>query len=153
MADALQRVPAACGMPRVLAWVLVVIGLAAPAMAETRIALVVGNAAYDAVAPLENAVRDAQLMAGTLEARGFETTLLTNADRATMTRAMGDFGRALREAGPEATGLFYYAGHGVQSFGTNYLLPVDARLTDAADLPWSRSRPRRCCGRWPRPPT
>jgi hypothetical protein len=52
-----------------------------------------------------------------------------------MTRAMGDFGRALREAGPEATGLFFYAGHGVQSFGTNYLLPVDARLTDAADLP------------------
>ncbi len=123
------------GTPRLLAWMLAFLGLVAPALAETRIALVVGNSAYQAVAPLENAVNDARLMAETLEGRGFATTLLTDADRETMTRAMGDFGRALREAGPEATGLFFYAGHGVQSFGTNYLLPVDARLTDAADLP------------------
>ena len=76
-----------------------------------------------------------------LEARGFRTTLLTDADRVTLTRAIGEFGRALREAGPEATGLFYYAGHGVQSFGTNYLLPVDARLSDAADLALARVMP------------
>jgi hypothetical protein len=120
---------------RWLAGMLACVALVAPALAETRIALVVGNAGYQAVVPLENAANDARLMAGTLETRGFRTTLLIDADQATFTRAIGDFGRALREAGPEATGLFYYAGHGVQSFGSNYLLPVDTRLTDAADLP------------------
>jgi len=49
-------------------------------------------------------------------------------------RAITDFGRSLRDAGPEATGLFFYAGHGIQSYGTNFLLPVDARIADAADL-------------------
>jgi hypothetical protein len=134
MAEALRKALSGLGM-RWLAGMLACVLLAAPALAETRIALVVGNAGYQAVLPLANAAHDARLMAGTLETRGFRTTLLIDADRATFTRAIGDFGRALREAGPEATGLFYYAGHGVQSFGTNYLLPVDARLTDAADLP------------------
>ena len=51
-----------------------------------------------------------------------------------MKRAIAQFGRELRKAGGDATGLFYYAGHGVQSFGNNYLLPVDVSLSDAADL-------------------
>jgi hypothetical protein len=134
MAEGLRRVLPSFGTTRWLAAMLAFLALVAPALAETRIALVVGNAGYQAVVSLENAVHDARLMAATLETRGFQTTLLTDADRATLTRAVGEFGRALREAGSEATGLFYYAGHGVQSFGTNYLLPVDARLTDAADL-------------------
>jgi hypothetical protein len=134
MAEGLRRVLPSFGTTRWLAAMLAFLALVAPALAETRIALVVGNAGYQAVVSLENAVHDARLMAATLETRGFQTTLLTDADRATLTRAIGEFGRALREAGSEATGLFYYAGHGVQSFGTNYLLPVDARLTDAADL-------------------
>jgi uncharacterized caspase-like protein len=102
--------------------------------AEPRIALIVGNGGYSSVTSLDNPVSDAELMAKTLELRGFEVTLLTDATQITLNRGIAQFGRDLRAAGTEATGLFYYAGHGVQSFGSNYLLPVDASLTDAADL-------------------
>jgi hypothetical protein len=109
-------------------------GLVAPAHAEGRLALVVGNGAYTAVPSLDNAVSDARLMAQSLEVAGFAVTLLLDADQGALNRGIAQFGRDLRTAGPDTTGLFYYAGHGVQSFGTNYLLPVDATLTDAADL-------------------
>ncbi|MEO8241459.1 MAG: caspase family protein [bacterium] len=102
--------------------------------AEPRIALVVGNGAYQGVNPLTNPVNDAQLIADTLSGLGFEVTLVRDGSKAAMSQGVADFGQALRTAGPEATGLFYYAGHGVQSFGKNYLLPVDARLSNAADL-------------------
>ena len=120
-----------------LVWGLwAVAGLAAGPAADgaPRIALVVGNGAYRSVLQLDNPVSDAHLMARTLEGEGFRVTLLVDADQAALTRGIAQFGRSLRNAGSEATGLFYYAGHGVQSFGTNYLLPVDASLTDAADL-------------------
>ena len=108
--------------------------LCGAALAEPRLALVVGNGAYTSVNALKNPAHDAELIAGALRASGFEVTLLPDADLATMTAGIAAFGKALRAAGPEATGLFYYAGHGVQSFAENYLLPVDAALTDAADL-------------------
>ena len=107
---------------------------ASTALAEQRIALIVGNSAYGTVAPLDNPGPDATLIADTLEDAGFEVTLLTDATRVTLVRAIAQFGRDLRAAGEDATGLFYYAGHGVQSFGSNFLLPVDVSLTDAADL-------------------
>lgn len=103
--------------------------------AQERLALIIGNGGYGVVEALDNPPSDAQLMAETLRGTGFEVTLLTDADQAEMLAAIGRFGRRLRAAGAEATGLFYYAGHGVQSFGENYLLPVDVTLTDAADLP------------------
>ena len=101
---------------------------------EPRIALIVGNGSYGAVTALDNPVPDAELMAQTLEQKGFKVTTLTDASQIALNRAIAQFGRDLRDAGPDATGLFYYAGHAVQSFGNNYLLPVDASLTDAADL-------------------
>lgn len=104
------------------------------AAAEPRIALVVGNGAYAHVTPLDNPGQDARLVAAELVSLGFTVTQLRDADQATLSAAVAKFGRDLRDAGPDATGLFYYAGHGVQSFGANYLLPVDALLTDAADL-------------------
>ncbi|MBI1173615.1 peptidase C14, caspase catalytic subunit p20 [bacterium] len=110
-------------------------GLApAGAGAEPRIALIIGNGAYRSVNALANPPHDAALMAGALKAAGFEVTLVEDGDLATMGAAVTEFGQKLRKAGPDATGLFYYAGHGVQSFGQNYLVPVDARLTNAADL-------------------
>ena len=102
--------------------------------AEERIALVVGNGAYGAVSSLDNPASDARLMAEALGGLGFDVTLLVDANQVEMKRGIAQFGRALRSAGADATGLFYYAGHGVQSFGANYLLPVDVALSDPADL-------------------
>lgn len=99
-----------------------------------RLALVIGNDAYTTVTPLDNAVNDAVLMADSLKKVGFSVTLLTNAKQGEMIKAISTFGRQLREAGGDTTGLFYYAGHGVQSFGSNFLIPVDVELSDAADL-------------------
>lgn len=108
--------------------------LALPARAEERIALVIGNGDYTAVSPLDNATSDAALLAETLRPLGFDVTLVENATRDAFIRSVAEFGRKLRLGGPETVGLFYYAGHGVQSFGANYLLPVDTELTVAADL-------------------
>jgi uncharacterized caspase-like protein len=110
------------------------LSLTCTAFAEERIALVVGNGAYSSVAPLANPVSDATLIARKLEGLGFQVKLLTDSNLIEIKKGISHFGRELRAAGKDATGLFYYAGHGVQSFGANYLLPVDTSLTDAADL-------------------
>lgn len=102
--------------------------------AEERLALVIGNSGYGTVSPLDNPAHDARLVGGALQAQGFAVTTLIDANQIEMKRGIAQFGRDLRQAGNDATGLFYYAGHGVQSFGTNYLLPVDVALDDAADL-------------------
>ena len=104
------------------------------AFAEKRIALVVGNGQYERIVALENPTADASLIANSLEDVGFDVTLLIDADQDAMKRGIAQFGRNLREAGPDATGLFYYAGHGIQAQGSNYLLPVDGDIRDAADL-------------------
>jgi hypothetical protein len=107
---------------------------ATSAEAQQRIALVIGNSTYESVSALDNPSRDAELIASTLEQIDFQVTLLIDATQIEMKRALSDFGRNLRNGGADTTGLFYYAGHGVQSFGNNYLLPIDASLSDAADL-------------------
>lgn len=104
------------------------------AAAEPRIALVVGNSAYGSVSALDNPVNDARLMAEKLSELGFEVRHLSDSNQIDMKRAIAQFGRDLRNGGESAVGLFYYAGHGVQSFGSNYLLPVDVSLSDPADL-------------------
>jgi len=102
--------------------------------AGDRIALVVGNADYAQIGTLDNPGNDAGLIGDVLEAAGFEVTFLFDATQAELNAAVVAFGRTLREKGPETVGLFYFAGHGVQSRGKNFLLPVDASLADAADL-------------------
>lgn len=121
---------------RIIHFVVMAISLAWTGMAsaEPRIALVVGNSAYGSVSALDNPVNDAQLIAERLTELGFQVRHLSDSNQIEMKRAIAQFGRDLREAGEDATGLFYYAGHGVQSFGSNYLLPVDVSLNDAADL-------------------
>lgn len=114
-----------------LCWLVLMAGVA---HAEPRIALVLGNSNYGSVTPLDNPAHDAKLIADTLTGLGFDVTVLIDASQSEMKRGISQFGRALRDAGSDATGLFYYAGHGVQSFGNNYLLPVDIALNDAADL-------------------
>ena len=104
------------------------------ATAGNRIALVIGNGSYRSISALDNPVPDARLMAVTLQRVGFQVTQIDDADQNTMKRGIADFGRALRQAGPNTTALFYYAGHAVQSFGNNYLLPIDSSIRDQADL-------------------
>ena len=111
-----------------------VLAVVLPASAEKRVALVIGNSGYSLLSPLSNPKNDAALMAEALREVGFEVVEAADADRRGMARAIRDFGKRLRSAGPEAVGLFYYAGHGVQAQGENYLIPLDAPIADEADL-------------------
>jgi len=105
------------------------------AQAEPRIALVIGNSHYGAdIGALPNPVNDAGLMAQALQQTGFTVIKVTDADQKRMRRAIADFGDKLSAAGPSATGLFFYAGHGVQVNGTNYLVPIGADISKAADV-------------------
>lgn len=125
-------------MRRAVAAIVIAVGsavaIANPAYAERRVALVMGNADYGAIGALRNPVNDGKLMAEALEGIGFETSLLLDASQIGMKRAIATFGRTLRAAGPDAIGLFYFAGHGVQANGRNYVMPVEAAPQDSADL-------------------
>jgi formylglycine-generating enzyme required for sulfatase activity len=106
---------------------LVLLGLLwtlAPALAGSRLALVIGNGAYTQVSPLVNPLNDAADMARRLEEIGFEVTLATNLDRSKMNAAIRNLRRRAQQEQASVVALFY-AGHGVQVDGINYLLPVD----------------------------
>jgi uncharacterized caspase-like protein len=110
--------------------------LAMPAGAappEARIALVIGNGEY-ASGRLANPANDARLMAESLRGLGFEVLSRRDADKRTMQRAMQEFGVRLEKAGPGAVGLFYYAGHGLQVSGRNYLVPIAAQIEREGDV-------------------
>lgn len=94
---------------------------------ERRLALVIGNADYQFSGKLKNTVNDANLMAATLHELGFDVIKKTNAGKSDMEQAILDFSR---ELGKYNVALFFYAGHGIQLDGTNYLIPIDARLDD-----------------------
>jgi Caspase domain len=124
------------GTWRVLATVIALLSLlsAGPATAEKRIALVVGNSAYQNITRLDNPRNDATLMADTLSGLGF--TLIggraqLDLDKAALDTDVQNFGRQIQGAD---VALFYYAGHGVQVNGSNYLVPVGANPTREADV-------------------
>ena len=102
-----------------------------PARAERRVALVIGNAAYVASTPLANPVNDARDMSATLKGIGFEVIEGLDLDRRAFDGKVRDFARALAKAD---AALFYYAGHGLQVGGRNFLVPVDAELASERDL-------------------
>ena len=102
-----------------------------PAFADNRVALVIGNSAYVRVPHLPNPVHDAEDVAAALKRSGFEIIVATDLDKAGMDEAMIKFARAARAAD---VAMFYYTGHALQFGGINYLVPVDARLNDEADL-------------------
>jgi hypothetical protein len=97
---------------------------------DRRVALVIGNASYKD-APLRNSVNDAKDVAATLKGLGFQVILRINSDRRQMVEAVREFGGSIKRGG---VGLFYYAGHGVQSRGKNFLMPVGARVEGEGDL-------------------
>ncbi|MBE7497707.1 MAG: caspase family protein [Verrucomicrobiaceae bacterium] len=96
-----------------------------PAFAAERVALVIGNDAYRHARPLKAAVSDASAVASTLQKLGFETITASNAGLESMVEALERL--KARAQGADAV-LVYYAGHGIESGGVNYLVPVDARL-------------------------
>jgi len=99
---------------------------------EARVALVIGNASYSE-APLRNPVNDARAMKEALASCGFTVTLLTDASKRQMEDAIRAFGDAIRGG---AVGLFYFAGHGGQVKGVNYLVPVGARMEREDEVPY-----------------
>ncbi|MCG8442132.1 MAG: caspase family protein, partial [Caulobacterales bacterium] len=99
-----------------------------------RFAFLVGNNNYRFVAPLANPVNDARLIAEELEAVGFEVFLHEDITRAEVEPALEAFGDALRAAPSPPFVVIYYAGHGVEYLGENYLIPVDAKVRGADEL-------------------
>jgi uncharacterized caspase-like protein len=102
-----------------------------PALAERRVALVIGNSNYVDVPTLENPRNDAEDVAAALKRLGFETVLSLDADRDAMQKAVDEFSAQVEGAD---VALFYYAGHAMQHQGVNYLIPVDGNLSNAAGL-------------------
>jgi PQQ-dependent catabolism-associated CXXCW motif protein len=98
---------------------------------EPRVALVIGNSSY-AVGPLKNPVNDAEDMAQMLRTLGFRVTLRQNVTQRQMIEAIGELGQQLKAGG--GVGLFYFAGHGVQSRGRNFLIPVNAGIDSESQL-------------------
>ena len=102
-----------------------------PAFAIKRIALVIGNSAYQNVTPLTNPANDAGAMAAMFKSAGFENVELRRDVKATdMRRALRDFSDKARDAD---MAIVYFAGHGVEIDGINYLVPVDAVLERSMD--------------------
>jgi hypothetical protein len=103
------------------------LSIAAP---EKRTALVIGNSDYE-IGSLTNPVNDAVDMASTLKRLGFEVILKKNIRHRDMEEAIEDFGNRLKRGG---VGLFYYAGHGIQINGVNYIIPIGAKIKKESDV-------------------
>ena len=97
-----------------------------------RQALVIGNADYAYAGRLRNPVNDAKAIGSTLKNLGFKVKVVTDANRRKMETAIRQFGRDLR--GQSSAGLFYFAGHGMQIEGENYLLPTDINPSNEFDV-------------------
>jgi uncharacterized caspase-like protein len=116
-------------------WLLILVPF--PALAEKRVALVIGNSAYKYAGTLDNPRNDATDMAAALKKVGFEIIEGFDLDKARTDRKVRDFATALQGAN---VGLFYYAGHGLQVSGQNYIVPIDAELNTAAALDFEMVR-------------
>ena len=103
-----------------------------PPTGERRVALVVGNSSYK-TSPLKNPANDAKAMAAALRRLGFEVIERQNLTREAFSLAARDFGDRLKGA---TVGLFYFAGHGLQVRGRNFLVPVDADIAREDEVPY-----------------
>lgn len=92
---------------------------------QKRVALVIGNSAYQGITPLKNPVNDAKAMSNALNSLGFQVIEVTDATQKEMNRAIAAFGSKLNA---DTAALFFYAGHGLQVKGKNYLVPIDAQI-------------------------
>jgi hypothetical protein len=101
---------------------------------EQRVALVIGNAHYKNAPELANPDNDAQAMAQFLNKAGFEVTSAIDLTQNDMIRVVQDFSSKVAARGPNSVAMVYYAGHGVQLAGENYLVPVDAKVSTPNEL-------------------
>ena len=110
----------------------------APAQAlpgpEQRVALVIGNSNYQNAARLPNPDNDAQSVAELLNAAGFDVIAATDLTQNDLIKVVQNFSAKVTESGPNTVAMIYYAGHGVQVAGENYLIPVDAKIATPTDL-------------------
>jgi uncharacterized caspase-like protein len=117
--------------------VLLLLLLPTAVQAQKRVALVVGNSSYQHAGELANPKNDAADMAASLRSVGFQVLEGYDLNKAALDRKIRDFATALRGA---QAGLFFYAGHGLQVSGQNYIVPVDAELTTEAALDFEMVR-------------
>jgi caspase domain-containing protein len=108
----------------VVAIILLLLPAAAFAQAEKRVALVIGNSAYQHTPKLANPTNDAADMAAALKKHGFKVIEGFDLDKPAFDRKVRDFATTLKQA---EAGVFFYAGHGLQVAGQNYLVPIDAK--------------------------
>jgi Caspase domain len=112
-------------------WFFFICLLASPALGDKRVALVIGNSAYEHAAVLANPNNDATDISASLERLGYDVITASDLKKADLENAIRTFSRRLEGAD---LGLFFYAGHGLQVAGTNYLVPVDAKLATSDSL-------------------
>ena len=105
------------------------------ARAENRLALVIGQSAYRTVTALPNPANDARAMSQLLTDAGFEVTAAADLSQKDMNDKVGDFAAKIAAKGPDTVALVFYAGHGLQIDGENYLVPVDVDPRREADVP------------------
>ncbi len=105
------------------------------APAESRVALVIGQSAYRAVPALPNAANDGKRMVELLGSAGFDVTAAPDLAQTDMRQAISDFAAKVAASGPDTVALVFYAGHGLQIDGENYLVPVDVDPKREADIP------------------
>jgi Caspase domain len=105
------------------------------ALAEDRFALVLGNSKYEGVSALPNPTKDAKAVKAMLEEANFEVDAALDLGQSDMLGAVRDFAGKLSDKDKDSVALIYFAGHGIQIDGENYLIPVDAKITQAEDVP------------------
>lgn len=118
--------------PLFSALALCAFAVSAQAPGDVRVALVIGNSSYASV-PLLNPANDAKAMSETLRSIGFTVIEVRDGSKAQMAEAVGKIRDSLK--GKKGVGMLYYAGHGLQMDARNFMVPVDAKLSKAADVP------------------
>ncbi len=121
-------------MARVGGLVVCIVALSVPALAEKRLALVIGNGAYKHAPALANPKNDAEAMTAALKRLKFEVIAGLDLDEVSTRRLLREFSEKLDGFGKEDVAVLFYAGHGLQVNGRNYLVPVDAKLERERDL-------------------
>jgi hypothetical protein len=121
-------------LPKTLIAAAILLG-SQPAFAENRVALIIGQSAYRAVTALPNPANDAKAMSQLLGDAGFDVTSAADLSQNEMRQKVGEFAARVAAKGPDTVALVFYAGHGLQIDGENFLIPVDIEPKREADIP------------------